>query len=436
MERSIQERERQPYPGAFAWHFYLAGVSFINQNGVCNLSNGIQMDLSALEQTLSSLKSTRMLSGEAQAAIAPFREQVLRMGISFVSASSTHSTQLGNEYNGGYTVIGRIDDWDVEISTLLVPGENERVENLKEGEACAIALKVLDYDSLYQRVIFGQVLEGAEFTPEPTPEPEPAAITPVPLEPDPVMVDRIEQLQKQFRDAGVGHIHVSSAMSYSAREAEDPALMPAPVEVTPELTSELPLEPASRVIERVDKLQQQFRDAGAVDPALTPEVADMPEAAGNDILCPNNHCRYKGTGKWMRAQGNKAGNGIAAMMTGIIIMIGLVFSKYLLHVVLSLVVFGLIPAKYRKMSWQEMQKDPSGKAVGTLLTIAGVGSVLSLLSGFFFWIFFSLGMVFLIRWGSRKIKAGSSVELGCPKCRTPWGVYPRRAVQNGVRKLP
>ena len=117
-------------------------------------------------------------------------------------------------------------------------------------------------------------------------------------------------------------------------------------------------------------------------------------------------------------------------------MMGLVFSKYLLHVALSLVVFRFIPAKYRKMSWQDIQKDPSGKAVGTLLTIAGVGIVLSLLSGFFFWIFLSLGMVFLIHWGSRKIKTGASVELGCPKCSTPWGVYPRRAVQHGTRKLP
>ena len=116
-------------------------------------------------------------------------------------------------------------------------------------------------------------------------------------------------------------------------------------------------------------------------------------------------------------------------------MLGLVFLKFW-PVVLSLLAFRLIPAKYRKMSWQDIQKDPSGKAVGTSLTIVGGGIILSLLSGFFFWIFLSLMMVFLIRWGFRKIKGGSSVELGCPKCSTPWGVYPRQAVQHGTRKLP
>lgn len=148
------------------------------------------MKLSELKETLVRLKSTRMLSMEAQAALDPFRDQVLHVGASFRSASQTHSTQLGSAYNGGYTVIGSIDDGDLEISALLWPSENEHVEALREGQILEMPLGVLDYDALYQRVIFGQLAEEQDSilqpTPEPTPEPEPisepATITVVPME--------------------------------------------------------------------------------------------------------------------------------------------------------------------------------------------------------------------------------------------------------------
>ena len=55
-----------------------------------------------------------MLSMEVQAALDSFRDQILHVGVSFRSASPTHSTQLGSEYNGGYTVIGSIDDSDLD----------------------------------------------------------------------------------------------------------------------------------------------------------------------------------------------------------------------------------------------------------------------------------------------------------------------------------
>ena len=222
----------------------------------------------------------------------------------------------------------------------------------------------------------------------------------------------------QFRDAGVGHIHVSSAMAYSAKEAADPALTPVPMEVPSELTPELPHDRASHVIERVDKLQQQFRDAGAVDPALTPEVADTPEAAGNDILCPNNHCRYKGTGKWMKAHGNKAGNGIVAMMVGGTIMLALLTTHPVAW--LSLLVFFCIPVKYHKKIWKEFLSVASGNLRGVLLYVV-IGAILlsfsapSLFGNFFL----SLSCLWIITWGFGNLKAGGTVRLCCPKCKTP-----------------
>ena len=83
------------------------------------------MNLSELKETLGRLKNTRMLSMEAQAALDPYRDQTLHLRVFFRSASQTHSTQLGSEYNGGYTVVGRIDGGDLEISVLLWPSENE-----------------------------------------------------------------------------------------------------------------------------------------------------------------------------------------------------------------------------------------------------------------------------------------------------------------------
>jgi hypothetical protein len=188
------------------------------------------------------------------------------------------------------------------------------------------------------------------------------------------------------------------------------------------------------MVDRIEQLQEQFRDAGAADPALTPEAA-APEVAGNETLCPNINCRYKGAGKWMRAQGNNAGNGIVAVMTGVFIILGMVLGGAKYPVMLSLVLFFSIPAKYRKMSWQDIQKEFGGK--GRLIACVSVfGVILLLSSGFFFWLLLSLAMLILILWGIGKTQTGSSVELCCPKCRTPWGVYPRRAAQDGTRKLP
>ena len=77
------------------------------------------MSLVNLEQTLLSLKKERLLSGEIQTAIDPFRESILSL---VFFAASTHRTLLGSEYKEGYTVVGRIDDWDVQISVIVCCG--------------------------------------------------------------------------------------------------------------------------------------------------------------------------------------------------------------------------------------------------------------------------------------------------------------------------
>jgi len=243
----------------------------------------------------------------------------------------------------------------------------------------------------------------------------------LPLDSDPVMVDRIEQLQKQFRDAGVGHIHVSSAMPYSAKEAADPALTPVPMEVPSELTPELPLDRASHVIERVDKLQQQFRDASSSDATAGDSVAGdttfSPSVTDSKILCPNYSCRYKGTGKWMKAHGNKAGNGIVAMMVGGGIMLALLTTHPVAW--LSLLVFFCIPVKYRKKIWKDIRSVATGKSKGALPFMWGA-ILLSFSAPSLFGIFFlSLSSLWIISWGFRNLKAGGSVRLCCPKCNTP-----------------
>ena len=73
----------------------------------------------------------------------------------FISRSLSFGNQKDSRYNGGYTVICNVDELDVECSLLFTVEDKEHAESLESGNVFISKAHVLDYDSLYRRIVFG-----------------------------------------------------------------------------------------------------------------------------------------------------------------------------------------------------------------------------------------------------------------------------------------
>ena len=113
------------------------------------------MNKSDLFEILRSLKETRKLSSESEAIIKPFLGKVFDLNFLFKEAVSTFANRLGNEFKNGKTVVAEIKDEDLDCSILFPKSENDWIDRLEAGEDWYTKVKVLEFDNLYQRVIFG-----------------------------------------------------------------------------------------------------------------------------------------------------------------------------------------------------------------------------------------------------------------------------------------
>ena len=121
------------------------------------------MTQSDLLDALAKLKESRLLPSEVDALLEPFHEDTFRLTCSFVSASRSLGSQPDPAYDDGYTIICKVEAGDIECSVQVCPSENARIESLSDGDDLELELKVLGFDSLYQRVLFGQVAKDSGF---------------------------------------------------------------------------------------------------------------------------------------------------------------------------------------------------------------------------------------------------------------------------------
>ena len=152
------------------------------------------MTQSDLLDALSKLKESRLLLSEVDASLEPFHEDVFRLTCSFVSASRSLGSQPDPVYDDGYTIICKVEAGDIECSVQVCPSENARIESLSDGDELELDLKVLGFDSLYQRVILGQVVGiptsvEVELPVEPEDSVEPKEIATIAEEDEPTEVE-------------------------------------------------------------------------------------------------------------------------------------------------------------------------------------------------------------------------------------------------------
>ncbi len=136
-------------------------------------------------ETLADLAVNRHLPAEAEEKLAPFRSKEFSLSLEFVSASRTFGNRFDPVYEQGDAVICKPAGETLEISVLFPPDENDRVEDLSPGDPFEAKVTLLDFDTLYQRAVLGQVLEESpegEPTEEVSPEVEDSGEEEVPEE--------------------------------------------------------------------------------------------------------------------------------------------------------------------------------------------------------------------------------------------------------------
>ena len=115
------------------------------------------MSQDELFKLLDDLAETRRLPTEIDALLEPFRGKTYTLSFRFVSASSTFGNRFDSAYGQGKTLTCKMDDR--EATVFLLPHENEVVEALAADDEFERVVALLDFDTLYQRGIFGQFIE-------------------------------------------------------------------------------------------------------------------------------------------------------------------------------------------------------------------------------------------------------------------------------------
>jgi len=119
---------------------------------------------SQLMNALKELTEKRLLTSEVESLFEPYKDAVLPLSLSFLSATKSFGSQKDKTYNDGYSTICNAENWGVEICLLFPSDDNSLVESLKPEEGFEANVKFIDYDALYQRAIFGKLDSESDYS--------------------------------------------------------------------------------------------------------------------------------------------------------------------------------------------------------------------------------------------------------------------------------
>lgn len=126
---------------------------------------------SQLMNALKEMTEKRLLTSEVESLFDPYKDAVLPLSLSFLSATKSFGSQKNETYNDGYSVICNAENWEVEICLLFTSEDNSSVESFKSGEDFEANVKFIDYDALYQRAIFGKLISESDLVEDEAPVP-------------------------------------------------------------------------------------------------------------------------------------------------------------------------------------------------------------------------------------------------------------------------
>ena len=123
-------------------------------------------DKNEIMTALRELKEKRLLSSEAEALMKPYAGASFDLRLDFVSSSRSFGRQKDPSYDDGQKVLCTAEKWGVECDVLFSPEDNQLVESMESGQDFQVTVKFIEYDALYQRVVFGRIGSGLELLEE------------------------------------------------------------------------------------------------------------------------------------------------------------------------------------------------------------------------------------------------------------------------------
>lgn len=114
-----------------------------------------------LLSALADLSARKFGSEEGNELLAPFMKQTMKIQAAFVSNQRTFTSRYEKSYVDGQTVLALIGETKHEVAILIHPDSNWKEDHkpilpLSQGDVFEIEVEVLGYNSLHQRVTFGE----------------------------------------------------------------------------------------------------------------------------------------------------------------------------------------------------------------------------------------------------------------------------------------
>ena len=118
-----------------------------------------------LLSALTDLSARKFGSQEGNEMLSPFMKKPMKLRATFVSNDRTFTSRYEKSYVDGQTILALLGEREHEIAILIHPDSNWKEDHkpvlpLNQGDVFEIEVEVLGYNSLHQRVTFG------EFIPE------------------------------------------------------------------------------------------------------------------------------------------------------------------------------------------------------------------------------------------------------------------------------
>ena len=116
-----------------------------------------------LLSALTALATRKHGSEDGNEMLSPFIQKAMKIEASFVSNERTFTSRYEKSYVDGQIILALFSGTEHEIAILIHPDGNWKKERspvlpLNEGDLFEIQVEVLGYDSLHQRVMFGEYI--------------------------------------------------------------------------------------------------------------------------------------------------------------------------------------------------------------------------------------------------------------------------------------
>ena len=104
----------------------------------------------------------RVPGTKARQSIEALGGPIYDLELEFLSSSRTFGSIMTKEYEDGQTVVCILKDHDLEVAVMLFSSANDWVRGMEKGKAFDLRARLVSYDTLYGRAIFGHAREETE----------------------------------------------------------------------------------------------------------------------------------------------------------------------------------------------------------------------------------------------------------------------------------